>query len=158
MIVKGHKNRMLTAKQEKYVQELIKGKSQREAYRIAYPNSVNWKDANVDSKASNLLKNDKVKARYNELHEGAIARTVDDAESMRAFIIETYKKIASGEICEKTEEYDAEGKLIRQRRTVKPSDVNNAIAKLAEYYGVAPVEQAQSDITITINGGDDYAG
>lgn len=60
---------MLTQKQEKYVQELINGKSQRVAYREAYPSSRKWKDKNVDSRASNLLKNDKVLTRYLELKE-----------------------------------------------------------------------------------------
>lgn len=60
---------MLTQKQEKYVQELINGKSQRVAYREAYPSSRKWKDKNVDSRASNLLKNDKVLARYLELKD-----------------------------------------------------------------------------------------
>lgn len=147
---------MLTQKQERFVQELIKGKSQREAYKIAYDAS-RMKDSTIDQGACRLLKNSKVNARYQELRQGSIAKSQDDAESMRAFIIETYKKIASGEICEKTEEYDAEGRLLRQKKSIKPSDVKNAMDKLAEYYGVAPVEQTQSEITININGGDEYA-
>ena len=51
------------------MQELINGKSQRAAYREAYPSSRKWKDKNVDSRASNLLKNDKVLARYLELKD-----------------------------------------------------------------------------------------
>lgn len=147
---------MLTAKQEKFVQELIKGKSQREAYRAAY-NCKKLKPAGIDSKASVLFKQVKVRARYEELNKGALAKIVDDAESMRAFIIEKYQKIASGEICEETTEYDADGNIIKKRKTVRPNDVNTAIAKLAEYYGVAPAEQNKADIVITINGGDDYA-
>lgn len=57
----------LTAKQEKYVQGLVAGLSQRKAYREAYTNSKEWKDSTVDSKASRLLKEDKVSARYTEL-------------------------------------------------------------------------------------------
>jgi len=57
----------LTQNQEKYVQELVKGKTQRQAYLVAYPNSRKWKDESVDNKASVLLSNAKVKARYNEL-------------------------------------------------------------------------------------------
>ena len=57
----------LTAKQEKYVQGLVAGLSQRKAYREAYPNSTKWKDSTVDSKASHLLKENKVTARYGEL-------------------------------------------------------------------------------------------
>ena len=60
---------MLTTKQEKYVQELIKGKSQREAYKVAYPKSENWKEATIDTNACNLLKNNKVLTRYNELRD-----------------------------------------------------------------------------------------
>lgn len=63
----GEQMAKLTAKQEKFVQELIKGKSQREAYKIAYPNSKKWTENAIDSRASRLLKTDKVLTRYNEL-------------------------------------------------------------------------------------------
>lgn len=58
---------MLTSKQEKYINNLVKGMSQRIAYRNAYPSSKKWKDETVDSKASTLLKNEKVKERYKKL-------------------------------------------------------------------------------------------
>ena len=58
---------MLTTRQEKYVNNLVKGMSQRIAYRNAYPSSKKWKDETVDSKASTLLKNEKVKERYKTL-------------------------------------------------------------------------------------------
>lgn len=57
----------LTAKQEKYVQGLVTGLSQRQAYVEAYPSAKKWKDATVDSNASRLYKNSKVVARYREL-------------------------------------------------------------------------------------------
>lgn len=79
--------RALTPKQEKYVQGLIAGLSQRQAYREAYPNSSKWKDANVDSRASNLLKNDKVLARYEEL----LAEHKDKALWTREESVETLK-------------------------------------------------------------------
>jgi len=41
----------LTAKQEKFVQELIKGKSQREAYKAAY-NAKNMSENSIDVEAS----------------------------------------------------------------------------------------------------------
>jgi hypothetical protein len=59
------------AKWEDYAQALAAGHSQRIAYRMAYPSAESWKDATVDSKASNLFKNDKVAARYTELKEAA---------------------------------------------------------------------------------------
>ena len=60
---------LLTSKQEKYVQGLVAGLSQRQAYREAYPNSIDWKDRTVDSRASELLKKSNVLGRYNELME-----------------------------------------------------------------------------------------
>lgn len=57
---------MLTAKQEKFVQNLINGMSQREAYKNSY-DAENMADSTIDSKACNLLKKDKVRARYKEL-------------------------------------------------------------------------------------------
>lgn len=58
---------MLTPKREKFVQNLIKGMSQRDAYRLAFPSSKKWKDNVVDSKASELSKNGEILERYNEL-------------------------------------------------------------------------------------------
>lgn len=57
----------LTPKQEKFVQGLVSGLSQRQAYKKAYPNARKWNDNSVDSRASNLFKNDKVLTRYNEI-------------------------------------------------------------------------------------------
>ncbi|MEX2784459.1 terminase small subunit [Streptococcus sp. H49] len=57
----------LTPKQELFVQGIISGLSQRQAYRKAYPSSQNWKDSTVDSNASRMLQNTKVLARYRSL-------------------------------------------------------------------------------------------
>ena len=57
----------LTQKQEAFVKALIAGKSQRQAYREAYPSSLTWKNESVDNKASKLFADAKVKTRYNEL-------------------------------------------------------------------------------------------
>ena len=56
----------LTTKQEIFVQRLIEGYSQREAYKFAY-DCENMKDETIDTRASRLLKECKVSARYEEL-------------------------------------------------------------------------------------------
>ena len=58
----------LTSKQEKFIQALVAGKSQRQAYKEAY-NATKMKNETIDTRACELLKNSKVKARYNELLE-----------------------------------------------------------------------------------------
>lgn len=57
----------LTPKQEKYVQLVASGMSQRKAYRAAYPRSEKWRDKHVDTQASELLKTPKVHRRYEAL-------------------------------------------------------------------------------------------
>ena len=56
---------MLNVKQEKFIQNIINGMSQRQAYKDAY--NAKYKDEVIDSKASNLFNSDKVQARYKEL-------------------------------------------------------------------------------------------
>jgi phage terminase small subunit len=56
----------LTVKQEKYVQGLFAGLSQREAYKQAY-NAKNMTDKSIDEKACELAKNVKVASRLKEL-------------------------------------------------------------------------------------------
>ena len=67
---------MLTPKREKVVQNVIAGMSQREAYRGAFPSSVKWKDATVDSKASELFGNDEILERYRELQQEFAAKAL----------------------------------------------------------------------------------
>ena len=59
----------LTPKQEKYVQGLFGGLSQRQAYREAYESSNKWKDSTVDSRASELAANSKILGRLKELQD-----------------------------------------------------------------------------------------
>lgn len=79
----------LTQKQEKFVQALISGKSQREAYKEAY-NAANMKDSTVDSNACRLLNNSKVAARYNELRAEEEARQREKYSLDRDKALESY--------------------------------------------------------------------
>lgn len=58
-------NNKLNVKQENFIQGIIKGLSQRQAYKEAY--NANYADKDIDSKASNLFNSDKVQTRYKEL-------------------------------------------------------------------------------------------
>jgi phage terminase small subunit len=59
---------MLTAKQEKFVQGIIEGMSQADAYRSAY-NTKSMTDKSVWEKASELASNVKVAERLKELRD-----------------------------------------------------------------------------------------
>jgi len=57
----------LTPRQEKFAQEFILTGNASEAYRRAYPNSLNWLPESVNQKASALRANVKVSSRIEEL-------------------------------------------------------------------------------------------
>jgi len=66
---------------EIFAQAIVEGKTQSDAYRLAYPVSKKWKDAAVHVKASTFAKDDKVLVRVTELREGQIEKhhaTVQD--------------------------------------------------------------------------------
>lgn len=80
---------MLTDKQEIYIQNLVKGLSQRQAYREAYPKSKNWKDKTVDNRASKLFNTYEVFTRYQELQK-------EKAEDQRQKNLWSYEQSVKG--------------------------------------------------------------
>lgn len=71
----------LSPQQEKFAQEIFSGKSQYEAYQIAYPTSTKWERNSVDSKASQLMSDVKMMQRLEELRKPIIEKykkTADD--------------------------------------------------------------------------------
>ena len=93
---------MLTPKQEKFVQNIVKGMSQREAYKNSYDASK-MKDATIDSKASILFKEDKIRIRYEELIKKAEDVTIMDAIERKRWLT----KVINGDI--KHTSYDGNG-------------------------------------------------
>ena len=63
----NHNKDKITKQQERFINELINGESQRKAYIKAYPSKKHWKDSAIDSAASTLFKQEKIKRRYDEL-------------------------------------------------------------------------------------------
>ncbi len=167
---------MLTKKQEKFVQELVKGKSQREAYKSAY-NTAKMKDETIDSCASRVFKKDEVTARYNELMQKSVEKTEWEATEVRKEIIIQLMKILQADISTyfryvggkrgSAKAYlknlteidtkpiqslttDKDGKVV-----LKLYDKLNAIRELKEIFGL--VEQVSDDKNvITINVPKEY--
>lgn len=63
----NYQNNRLTSKQEAFVDAIMQGKSQYQAYIEAYPNAKNWKRNSVDCNASQLMDDTKIKQRLKEL-------------------------------------------------------------------------------------------
>jgi len=126
---------MLTPKQEAYVQNLVSGMSQREAYRAAYPSSLKWKDKSVDNKASALLnKNGEILARYNELKE----RSANKAVLTRARKKELLRSIAESEeaaVSDRLKAIDLDNKMEGDYAATKVEANVGTSSKLADVIG-----------------------
>lgn len=100
---------MLTPKQEKYVQNLVKGMSQREAYKNSY-NASNMKDTTIDKKASELFQKGEIRGRYDELIKRLENTAIMDAQERMKWLT----KVVKGDVKEKYtywndgEQYDGE--------------------------------------------------
>ena len=70
---------MLTPKQEKFIQNIVSGMSQREAYKNSY-NAKNMADDTIDNKACKLFNSDKIRARYQELMKRLENKAIMTAE------------------------------------------------------------------------------
>ena len=70
---------MLTPKQEKFVQSLIQGMSQADAYRSAYA-AKNMSDKTIHEAASRLVADSKVSARLAELRKQTAKETIMSAQ------------------------------------------------------------------------------
>ena len=66
---------MLTAKQEKFVQNIIQGMSQADAYRSAYATNK-MSDKTIHEAASRLVADSKISARLKELREQLAKSTI----------------------------------------------------------------------------------
>lgn len=70
---------MLTPKQEKFVQNIIQGMSQAEAYRNSY-DTTRMSDKTIWEHASRLMAKDKVEARIKEIRDTITQKNVMSAQ------------------------------------------------------------------------------
>jgi len=79
----------LTPKQERYVQGLFSGLSQREAYKQAY-NCGAMKNATIDKRASEIAQRGEIKGRLKELQENLAERNILTVE----WVLNNLKEVA----------------------------------------------------------------
>lgn len=85
---------MIKPQEEKYLQGLMQGMNQHDAYLFAYPEKSHWKRKVIDNKASELLKRGEIQVRYAELQNEA-----SEANSItRDFVLSKLKEIVNAPI------------------------------------------------------------
>lgn len=89
---------MLTAKQEEFAKNIVKGMNQADAYRSAYPNQ-RMSDKTLWVKASELANNDKVVVRIKELRDKAATPAIMSAQKRLEWLTEaiTSEEVSVGD-------------------------------------------------------------
>lgn len=142
----------LTKQQEKYVNYLIRGDSQRQAYMKAYPNSKKWKPSSVDAEASKMLAIPKVSTRHRELMQDVKDNLIKDTIATQQEALEFFTRLMRREEKEqvvasqsrKVVNYDEEGRRteVSTRDPVivdidaKLSDAFKGAEAIAKYYNI----------------------
>ena len=116
---------------EIFCQEIMQGKTQRQAYYVAYPASLKWKPETADNKAYVLAKSGEVSARLEELRRESRERS----NITRDKLIAELDKIGSAPI---------------KLKDVKPMEKIKAIAEIARMLGYDEAEKGSSTEPIEI--------
>lgn len=145
----------LTEKQEKFISGLLRGLSQREAYKQAYDTS-NMKDKTIDEKACKLLKNDKVWPRYNQLRDEIIKQAEEETILKAHEILGYWSSVVKGKSKSSVVviEGQSDGTTLAREMHKSPDEKEKLKASelLAKYYGLdkPKVEIEDSNIKIDI--------
>ena len=90
------------ARHENYVQNLIKGMTQRQAYRVVYKN--NMTDKQVDEEACKLFNSPKVHQRYEELMQQLEEESIMSAKERMKWLTDVIKNIQRDDVYVKDNE------------------------------------------------------
>lgn len=130
---------MLNLKQEKFIQNIINGMSQRQAYKDAY--NAKYSDKAIDEKASTLFNSEKVQERYKELIKQLEDKSIMSAKERMKWLTD----VINGNV---TDEVFLNGYIIPTRKTadiatkIKAVDILNKMS--GEY-----VTKIQGEVTLS---------
>lgn len=82
----------LTARQEKFVQNIVRGMTQREAYKNSF-NPKNSSDKTIDETACKLFNSPKIQTRYNEIIQKMEEKAIMSAEERMKWLTEVVQDI-----------------------------------------------------------------
>lgn len=119
------KQKKLTLKQERFVQNLIQGMSQREAYKDAF--NVNYKDSAIDSKASDLLSKPHIQAYYKELKGELETKAVMSAQERLEYLTQVVKENPEADLNHKLKAIDIMNKMTAEYITKVEAEVDSEV-------------------------------
>lgn len=116
---------MLTPKQEKFVQGIIEGKSQADAYRSAY-STKNMSDNAIYVEASLLMDDPKIAQRLTELRNQMMKSTIMSAQERMEWLTDLIKNTNEG-TTDRLRAIDIINKMTGEYVTKIDADVKNDI-------------------------------
>lgn len=139
----------LTPKQEKFIQNIVSGMSQREAYKNSY-NAENMKDEVIDVKACELFNDGKVKVRYQELMSKLEDEAIMTAKERMIWLSDVVKgKIKHTSYGGNGESYENEAYISDKLRAI------DTLNKMSGEYITKVEADVNSDMTINIELSDE---
>ena len=134
----------LTAKQEKFVQNIVSGMSQRQAYKEAY-NAENMTDESIDVEACKLFNDTKVTQRYKELMKKLEDEAIMTARERMIWLSDVVKgKVKHTSYGSNGEAYENEAYISDKLRAV------DTLNKMSGEYVTKVEADVNSDMTINI--------
>lgn len=115
----------LTPKQERFIQNIVSGMSQRQAYKDAY-DAENMTDETIDVRACELFNSSKIKVRYNELlsrlEDAAIMTAIEKRRMLREMAMNKENSIT-----DRIKAIDTDNKMAGEYITKVEADINSDI-------------------------------
>jgi phage terminase small subunit len=115
----------LTPKQERFIQNIVSGMSQRQAYKEAY-DAENMTDESIDVNACKLFNDAKVAQRYKELMSKLEDEAVMTAIEKRRMLREMATNIENS-ITDRIKAIDTDNKMSGEYVTKVEADVNSSV-------------------------------
>lgn len=116
----------LTPKQERFIQNIVSGMSQRQAYKDAY-DADNMKDETIDTEACLLFKDQKISKRYQELISKLEDATIMTAIEKRRMLKEMAMD-KENSITDRIKAIDTDNKMAGEYITKVEAEVNSDVS------------------------------
>ena len=118
----------LTPKQERFIQNIVSGMSQRQAYKDAY-NAENMKDETIDNEAYKLFNNNEISIRYKELmqqlEDEAIMTAIEKRRMLREMALNKENSIT-----DRIKAIDTDNKMAGEYTTKIEGDIGITTIKV----------------------------
>lgn len=116
----------LTAKQELFIQGIVRGLSQRQAYKEAY-NTDNMQEDTIDKEACLLFNSPKISERYNELIKELQDKSIMSAQERMIWLTDLIKKEPKANMTDKLKAIDVLNKMSGEYTNKIEANVNTDI-------------------------------